>query len=56
MLILCFCIMDIYYLSLERGFRKIQESFILKIHQQTVEITDLFIFKIENNGRRWKIL
>lgn len=41
--IILFCILDAYYLGLEKGFRISYNSFIKKLHTNTIDIDDLFI-------------
>ena len=38
-----FLVLDSYYLSLERGFRRSYHAFVGKIHEERVETTDLYI-------------
>ena len=38
-----FFVLDAYYLSLERGFRRSYYNFVRKIHDGRVEVTDLYI-------------
>ena len=38
-----FYVLDAYYLSLERGFRRSYRSFVRKIHEEQASISDLYI-------------
>jgi len=41
-------ILDTYYLSMERAFRKKYEKFIEKLHSNELQITDLYNLKFED--------
>jgi mannose/fructose/N-acetylgalactosamine-specific phosphotransferase system component IIC len=47
--VVLFLILDAYYLTLERGFRKSYNSFIQKLHHQELKIDDLFVVVPEGN-------
>jgi len=40
---LLFLVLDAYYLALEKGFRSSYNSFIQKLHEQTLSAPDLFV-------------
>lgn len=40
---LLFLILDAYYLALEKGFRNSYNSFIQKLHEQSLSASDLFV-------------
>lgn len=48
--VLLFFILDAYYLSLEKAFRNAHNSFINKLHNGTLVISDLFAIKPEGNS------
>lgn len=47
-----FLILDAYYLSLERGFRKAYNTFIQKLHHGNLKIDDLFVVVPEGKQYR----
>lgn len=38
-----FCLLDAYYLGLERGFRKTYEDFVRKVHSGAASLSDLYV-------------
>lgn len=44
-----FLILDAYYLSLEKAFRQIYNDFIEKIHNETINIKDLYSITPQSN-------
>lgn len=48
--IFLFCALDIYYLALERKFRKTYSAFVKKLHNGTLVHEDLYAIKPENGG------
>lgn len=44
--IVLFCLLDSYYLALERSFRKIYEKFIENLHKQNVQTNEIFVLKL----------
>ena len=40
-----FCVLDMYYLALEKGFRKAYEGFVCKLHGGTLTINDMYVVK-----------
>lgn len=44
--IVLFCLLDSYYLALERSFRKIYEKFIENLHNQNVQTNEIFVLKL----------
>lgn len=47
--IILFFFLDVYYLWLEKRFRDSHNNFIKKIHEETLNINDLFILTPSNN-------
>jgi hypothetical protein len=47
---LMFFVLDVYYLSLERGFRSSYTDFVKKLHSGTWEFEDLYLFDPGNVG------
>lgn len=41
---LMFFVLDVYYLSLERGFRSSYSEFVKKLHNNSLRLEDLFLF------------
>ena len=37
-----FCVLDAYYLSLERAFRASYDAFVAKVHDRSLEVGDLY--------------
>jgi hypothetical protein len=50
-----FCLMDCFYLGLERTFRKMQDDFVLKINQGQLTSDEIFLIGQENNTICMKI-
>ena len=46
-----FCVLDMYYLALEKGFRKAYEGFVCKLHGGTLTINDMYVVK--PIGKMW---
>ncbi|MBI4797140.1 MAG: hypothetical protein HY794_00040 [Desulfarculus sp.] len=40
-----FCLLDMFYLSLEKGFREQYNEIVKKLHEGTLEVKELFIIK-----------
>ncbi len=52
--ILMFLFLDAYYLALERGFREGYETFVTKVHAQTVLLSDLYAIPVADiDLSRW---
>jgi hypothetical protein len=49
--VVMFCILDAYYLALERGFRKAYEDFVGKLHDETLTTNDMYVVK--PIGKMW---
>ncbi|MEI8208945.1 MAG: hypothetical protein WCG16_07060 [Methylococcales bacterium] len=47
--IILFCALDTYYLAMEKGFRASYETFVGKIHRQSLTLEDLYLVKLEGN-------
>ncbi|WP_103108729.1 hypothetical protein [Brevibacillus reuszeri] len=47
--VVLFLILDAYYLSLEKAFRNAHNSFIKKLHDGNIAVSDLFAIKPEGN-------
>ena len=43
--VLIFCLLDLYYLALERAFRDSYSSFVRKLHTSRLSLTDLYHVK-----------
>lgn len=48
-----FCVLDAYYLGLERGFRKAYEGFVRKLHDETLTTNDMYVVK--PIGKMWSL-
>ena len=46
-----FCVLDAYYLALEKGFRKAYEGFVGKLHDETLTTNDMYVVK--PIGKMW---
>jgi len=51
--VLLFAALDIYYLKLEKGFRKSYDNFISKMHQRTLVGSDLY--SVRPTGKAWEL-
>jgi hypothetical protein len=51
--VVIFCLLDIYYLSLERGFRLQYNSFVEKLHRQELSSEDFFVIKSPDGYSRF---
>ena len=51
--IIMFCVLDAYYLALERGFRKAYEDFVRKLHDGALTINDMYVVK--PIGKIWSL-
>lgn len=49
---LLFAILDAYYLALERAFRNSFNSFVEKVHAETVNVSDLYIVNYQGSKLR----
>jgi len=47
-----FCVVDVYYLGLERGFRKSYDDFVQRTHSGTLNSSDLF--SVRPLGSMWR--
>ena len=47
---LLFCLLDAYYLALERAFRKSYEAFVDKLHADDLAAADLYVVKPTGMG------
>lgn len=50
--IILFFVLDSYYLALEKGFRDSHNSFIKKMHDGTLEVSDLFVMAPSGNATK----
>jgi hypothetical protein len=44
--VVLFLLLDAYYLSLERDFRKVHDLFVQRLHEGTAKAEDVYLFKI----------
>src|SRR5690349_20856662 len=51
--IIFFAILDVYYLALEKGFRKSYDSFVRKVHLKALSGSDLY--SVNPTGKMWDL-